>query len=228
MKKRITWPARAALALCLSPALCAQTVAVFDRSGLGWEERCTVEALQGLVNRAGPRLFLGDGGENDRRWLAIYRERHGLEAEKVESLRALLERFAPRAEGLVVYDPRVDGTRYVAITLAGIEDLLPVSPALEPELLAALGLEVKHDLRGRFDDSMAAYAWALEHVMPRRDRRLAHAVDGRVELEAQGPASAVGRLLAWLHEGPPAARVDEVVVQDRSLETGEATFEVRR
>ena len=52
--------------------------------------------------------------------------------------------------------------------------------------------------------------------------------DGRVELEAQGAASAVGRLLAWLHEGPPAARVEEVVVEDRSLEAGEATFEVRR
>lgn len=38
--------------------------------------------------------------------------------------------------------------------------------------------------------------------------------DGSVELEAEGPADAVTRLLAWCDHGPPAAHVTKVVVED--------------
>jgi len=36
--------------------------------------------------------------------------------------------------------------------------------------------------------------------------------DGRVEVVAQGPQPALDALLAYLHKGPAAARVDDVVV----------------
>jgi acylphosphatase len=52
--------------------------------------------------------------------------------------------------------------------------------------------------------------------------------DGRVELEAEGDATAVARLVDWLHAGPPAARVDDVAVSERDA-LGEAEpFRVRR
>jgi acylphosphatase len=35
--------------------------------------------------------------------------------------------------------------------------------------------------------------------------------DGRVDVVAEGDAAALDALEAWLHEGPPAARVDAVV-----------------
>jgi len=35
-------------------------------------------------------------------------------------------------------------------------------------------------------------------------------LDGSVEVMLQGPADAVARMHVWLHEGPPAARVDRV------------------
>jgi acylphosphatase len=34
--------------------------------------------------------------------------------------------------------------------------------------------------------------------------------DGSVDVMLQGPADAVARMQAWLHEGPPLARVDHV------------------
>lgn len=37
--------------------------------------------------------------------------------------------------------------------------------------------------------------------------------DGRVEVVAAGDAAALGELTAWLWQGPPAARVDEVSVE---------------
>jgi acylphosphatase len=36
--------------------------------------------------------------------------------------------------------------------------------------------------------------------------------DGSVEVMLQGPADAMARMQAWLHEGPPLARVDRVSV----------------
>jgi acylphosphatase len=49
--------------------------------------------------------------------------------------------------------------------------------------------------------------------------------DGRVEIEAEGPADAVSALVAWAHEGPPRAVVREVVVDALSA-TGGSGFEI--
>ena len=38
--------------------------------------------------------------------------------------------------------------------------------------------------------------------------------DGTVEACVQGPAAALQRLLAWAHQGPPAARVSGVALSD--------------
>ena len=51
--------------------------------------------------------------------------------------------------------------------------------------------------------------------------------DGSVELEAQGSAPAVERLISWCHQGPPAARVTKVVVEELSTMGGETGFELR-
>jgi len=39
--------------------------------------------------------------------------------------------------------------------------------------------------------------------------------DGRVEAVFEGPPGAVDRMVAWCHEGPGRARVDEVAVTPR-------------
>jgi acylphosphatase len=36
--------------------------------------------------------------------------------------------------------------------------------------------------------------------------------DGRVEIEVEGPGAALDKLVAWCHDGPPAARVTGVDV----------------
>ncbi len=108
----------------------AQPSLVFDARALSWEERCTAEALQGLANRDGARLYLDLGNGWDQKWLDIYAERNALQYERLAGLRRLLERFRDLPQGLVVYDPALDGSRYVALTLAGVEDLLPVTEDL--------------------------------------------------------------------------------------------------
>lgn len=51
--------------------------------------------------------------------------------------------------------------------------------------------------------------------------------DGSVEAALEGPAAAVERVLTFCREGPPAARVDEVRVEEEPPE-GLRGFEIRR
>jgi len=52
--------------------------------------------------------------------------------------------------------------------------------------------------------------------------------DGRVEVAAEGPRPLVERLVAYCHEGPRMARVDDVEVRWSEPRGDEPPFEVRR
>ncbi|HET9152600.1 MAG TPA: DNA polymerase ligase N-terminal domain-containing protein [Solirubrobacterales bacterium] len=53
-----------------------------------------------------------------------------------------------------------------------------------------------------------------------------NAEDGSVLIHAEGPAAAVGRLIEWLGEGPPAAEVEGLEVEEAKVE-GHEQFAVR-
>jgi acylphosphatase len=48
-----------------------------------------------------------------------------------------------------------------------------------------------------------------------------------VEAVFQGPAEAVDRMVAWCRQGPPAARVDQVIQDPLPAQTGLNGFEIR-
>jgi acylphosphatase len=52
--------------------------------------------------------------------------------------------------------------------------------------------------------------------------------DGRVELEAEGPADRVAALLAWCDRGPPAAQVTGVAVDDLAPTGADTAFAITR
>ncbi|MCS6973518.1 MAG: acylphosphatase [Cyclobacteriaceae bacterium] len=51
--------------------------------------------------------------------------------------------------------------------------------------------------------------------------------DGSVYLEAEGEEQALQQLIAWCHQGPPRARVDKVLVEEKEL-INFTNFEIRR
>jgi acylphosphatase len=51
--------------------------------------------------------------------------------------------------------------------------------------------------------------------------------DGGVELEAEGPADRIAALVAWCEQGPPAARVTRVAVDELAPTSVERAFEIR-
>lgn len=50
--------------------------------------------------------------------------------------------------------------------------------------------------------------------------------DGSVELEAEGPDDMVAALIQWCHQGPPAARVARVAVDELAPTGSEREFEI--
>jgi len=176
------------LSLCAPRLAFSQTSIVFDPANLSFDEQYAVDALQGLANRDGPNLYQ-IRYPTDRNWIDIYTQRNGLRFSNLSGFDRLLETFHARVKGLVVYDPSIDGSRCVAMTLAGVDDLLPVdtemlqgqSPGLKStgkSLQQILDLPIAVDLRGKFTNSIQAYDWALKEIMPRCNRRVAHTPSG--------------------------------------------------
>jgi len=128
--------------------------------------RIAVAALQGIANRDRPRLYIGL--DKPLYWLEYYGGKvyHTVEPDVWK----VFERFGDRVRGIVVYDFSLDALPNVAITYAGIEDLIPATPALAEELASRFGWKTVHDLRGRWKTRYEAYRWAFENLFPRCDK----------------------------------------------------------
>jgi hypothetical protein len=172
-----------------------EPVQVLDVSRLSYAQRLVAVSLQGLANRAGPRLYLDWGvyddvrarttnevflpeeiwqakyrpyvGASDRLNLAYYQETLGLRAEPLADLPAALREHVRCLRGLVVWDPALPDTVNAALVLAGLEDLLVVHPDLLAWASKATGLPVVHDLRGRWHGRVRLYEWAMAELFPR-------------------------------------------------------------
>ena len=135
-----TWTAAVPIAPS-GPGDQGKTLLVVDVNGLSHDEQIVFTALQGIVNRASPRIYyVGLAGGQDyltdpsaELWLG---DAVDLPIERVTDPYQLLRRFRDAVCGLVIWDPalKVD-TQNVATTLAGLHDVLPVSPELA-EVLA--------------------------------------------------------------------------------------------
>lgn len=117
-----------------------------------WDETHLAVALQGLVNRASPRLFLRYIDAADDFWWEQMTQADGWLAGRpvirIDSLEELLDRFKDAYRGAVVWDERVPATSNLASTIAGCDDLLPLrfderDGSLYRRLTQAGRLEVK-------------------------------------------------------------------------------------
>lgn len=118
-------------------------------------------SLQGLVNRSRPRLYLLYN-PTDRKWLGWMLHRGWIRSIEEAPAETLVRRFHTAFHGAVVTDPDLPASKNVATMLAGVRTALVASP----RMAARLRLPVVADLRGRWKTSVAAYAWAFDHLWP--------------------------------------------------------------
>jgi hypothetical protein len=139
---------------------------LLELDDLRGDERLLATALQGLINRSYPSLYLVySQEERTENWLREFNR----PSRTHRSLDSLLEQhLTTTANGLIIYDPTVPDSINVAVTLAGLEHCLPASP----ELAWLLGSRFQHlpifaDLRGQFSSGLQAYQWQFDTLWQR-------------------------------------------------------------
>jgi len=181
----------------------AEHLDAIDVVGMPFAQRLAVSCLQGIVNRAQPRVFLVDRDHDSRdAWGgALGLDYAFLPWEDV------LAKYLDEILGLVVYNPAIQATANVATTIAGVENALAVSPALADELADAYGLPVLADLREQpITDKLGAYRWLHANYWDRCTRRTISGLVPDGHLPLRDFSVAVRAAVVWLDPKLPEER----------------------
>jgi len=158
----------------------AAIVYKFETGGRPREERTIASVLQGIANRKGPCIYLSDKRNGywqhgwpkaDSVWIDYFTKR-GFQFQEVACIHDLFNLYKQDVNGLVVYDRKNRASFFAAITLSGLENLLPVADTY----LESCGFDapVKYDLAKMLNgkSTLEVYDWALKELMPRCNKTL--------------------------------------------------------
>lgn len=158
-----------------------------------FDEKWTRYAIQGMVNRSGPLVWLDHtryGYKTEYVWRAWYRDRHGIRfVNRGGSFDAFVRTFAPHFNGLVLYDAANSDNHFVAANIASANFCIPVSTRIYRLHKAAFGRArvVATVARRQFTSRRAAYAWLLQRCLPHLDRTSSYCPDARFPDNLMGP-----------------------------------------
>jgi hypothetical protein len=171
------------LTVCHKSNVPARAMAVLRLNDLPapyWDWQLTLTCLQGLANRATPRLFLVQD-LYDELWLEWLMERGDLDTLTRLTAEATLLRFCEVVEGVVVVDPAIPASFNVATMLAGITNRLVVTPSLAQQLQARLPAHAAAnviDLCGmHWSQDVEAYRWFYDRYYDRLTQRMCAMLD---------------------------------------------------
>lgn len=169
----MNWPADRIIPQFSTPA---DTLDGLDlnQANLRKDSKIMYTVLQGIVNRNNPRIFLyAHASEGKNKWPDLL----GLNVNEVapDNHLSLAKKYADRLDGLVLYNPE-KSLHYanLASTIAGIMNLLPVTPSLKDELEAiGVNLPVIEDLTVLpYTHATEIYDYLYENYWPLCNHRL--------------------------------------------------------
>jgi len=159
----ISWPAGQALPK-FAPAKHLDVVDVHGESG---DVKLLMTTLQGIVNRAEPRIYVIQNDADP--WV----DSLGIPHTDYGNYLDVFNKYKTEVKGVIVYDPSVPDSINVATTLAGLKDAVVVSPDWAATLTSApYNLTVVDDLRGKFKDKLDAYTWEYENLWSQTTHRM--------------------------------------------------------
>jgi hypothetical protein len=143
----------------------AKNVFVIDARRAGFDETLLYTSLQGLANRDGPSVFVLFE-DRDTVWVDYYSRELGYKFQVSQELTPLLDCLREHVNGYIVWDPSCVHSANVAMTIAGLENLIVVGPGLEEAAIESK-LVKKADLRGKFSgwDRYDIYDWAAREYI---------------------------------------------------------------
>jgi hypothetical protein len=138
----LAWPSGQALPTFATPGLPLDTILVQDLSP---DEEITFSALQGLINKSKPRVYLLDSGTDEGTYTWANTPLVGFGSRILYSNANrynLIAKYANQLAGVILYDPAVSvHYRNLASTVAGLRNAIPVTPAIHAAL-AGLGINL--------------------------------------------------------------------------------------
>lgn len=163
----VTWPQDQTLPTFNQP----RALDVVDLRQVSTDEALTFSTLEGIVNRREPRIYLlqPNPDEGYFTWLNDMKIPYVVHANPWE----VLTKYLHEVRGVIIYDPNLLDSSNVAVTMAGLQDGLVVSPDLAAKLEAApYSLPVLADLRGKFGNALEAYTWEFQNLWPQTTHRM--------------------------------------------------------
>ena len=131
----VCWPEDRLLPVFLAPATSVRTLDM-RAAALSDDERVMFCALQGIINRTRPRILLYNHNEEAQ---TIWPTAHSIRTSAISSSTPynLVKPFKEEIRGLVLYSTQLS-SHYanLAVTIAGLERLLPVTAAVRDKLVA--------------------------------------------------------------------------------------------
>lgn len=138
----MAWPSGQALPTFATPTLPLDTILVQDLSP---DEEITFSALQGLINKSKPRVYLLDSGADEGTYTWANTSLVGFGSRTLYSNANrynLIAKYASQLAGVVLYDPTPSvHYRNLASTVAGLSNAIPVTPTVRSNL-TALGINL--------------------------------------------------------------------------------------
>ncbi|WP_053373615.1 GxGYxYP domain-containing protein [Paenibacillus sp. FJAT-27812] len=162
----ITWPEKQALP-SFSKIKQLDVADIYDAPG---DIKILMATLQGVVNRAEPRIYLLENKEEGKfTWLNDLNVTYKVRDDYWQIVRT----YKKEINGMIIYDPNVPDSVNVATTLAGLKGAVVASPELAKKLQAEpYSLKVLDDLQGKFKDRLDAYTWQYENLWSQTTHRM--------------------------------------------------------
>lgn len=196
----IAWPEGQVLPTFATPAeqLDGISVTVYDR-----DELLTVTALQGLVNKEKPRLYLYDDNPDEGAHTWAETESLGLNVTEKSAMKRydLIASYANEADGVVLYSTeKSDHYRNLASTVAGIKNLLPMTPKVYDTLSQKCpDLKVKVDLTElTYTTPADIYRYLYDTYWKDCTHRLLVSANPGDPAHVRDMAAATGAAVVWL------------------------------
>ena len=193
----LCWPDDRLLPLFLAPAYPVRSLDM-NKASLSSAERLMFCTLQGIINRNRPRIVLYNHNEEDQN---IWPNAHSLKITDVTSTPYMLVRlYQEEINGLVLYSTkRSDHYANLAVTVAGLDRLLPVTAEVREKLVASgLDLPVVEDLTPlSMSNAVEVYRYLYNNYWSRCNHRLLISLNPTIPY-VHDIGAACGSACVWL------------------------------
>lgn len=199
MQEGMAWPEGRAFPRF---ARISDTLDGFDlvKNGLSPSEKMLFAALQGLVNKTKPRLFLYDGpGEGNDKWPGNLHL--NIRKDPAPSKWDLIRKYQREIAGVVLYSTEKNAAYLnLAATIGGIRRALPVTPADYRALVDEhIRLPVLEDLTALpYTQPAEIYQYLFDHYWPDCTKRLLISLNPAVTAKIRDIGTASAAAFVWL------------------------------